>query len=89
MNNYPDGAEQDPNAPWNREDDYIEVECSHCEGRGYIDYDMAGDDISDVSLPFPSFCFVSSLSLLFIFGCFPYPKSCWFRLRRSCSEQYS
>lgn len=35
MDNYPDGAANDPNAPWNQKDPVM-VECEDCGGGGKI-----------------------------------------------------
>lgn len=35
MNNYPDGAANDPDAPWNKKDPVM-IECEYCDGTGII-----------------------------------------------------
>lgn len=46
MDNYPLGAEFDPNAPWNQKDpDYID--CPDCNAQGYIYYDEDGNEVDE------------------------------------------
>ena len=43
MNNYPDGAANDPNAPWNQKDPVM-IDCPECEGSGEIIDDDGNHD---------------------------------------------
>ena len=42
MSNYPPGSEDDPNAPWNKEEKT--KECDFCKGAGIITTDDGDED---------------------------------------------
>lgn len=41
MSNYPEGSENDPNAPWNAKEPET-IECDECDGAGFVECESCG-----------------------------------------------